>query len=81
VKPIIIISIAVGIGAIVAIIGGNYSVLNQINEMNEAKPWTGLNCDEMLDFSASDEHQDLTTDQHMEFHQYYFDHCSESEIP
>ena len=80
-KPIIIIAVAVGLVAIVAIIGGNYSVLNQINEMNEAKLWTGLSCDGMLDFSASDQHQDLTMNQHMKFHEYYIDHCSDTEIP
>jgi len=40
-----------------------------------------LNCDEMLDFSASDQHQDLTMDQHMKFHEYYINHCSDTEIP
>ena len=79
VKPIIIIVIAVGLVTIVAILGGNYFVQNQITEMDETKPWLGLSCDEMLDFSASDQHQDITMDQHMEFHQYYFDHCSEIE--
>ncbi len=80
VKPIIIIAIAVGLGAIVVIIGGNYFVQNQTTEMDETKPWLGLSCDEMLDFSASDQHQDITMDQHMEFHQYYYDHCSETEL-
>lgn len=42
-------------------------------------PWDGLSCEEMLDFSMGSEHQDLTMDQHMEFHSYYFDHCSETE--
>ncbi len=77
-KPIIIIAIAIGIGAIIAIISG-YSIQNQTNVMDETKPWVGLSCDGMLDFSASDEHQDLTMDQHMEFHNYYFDHCSGTE--
>ena len=42
-------------------------------------PWNGLSCEEQLDFSMSPEHQNLTMDQHMEFHSYYFDHCSETE--
>ena len=78
-KPIIVIAIAVGLVTIVAILGGNYFVQNQITEMDETKPWLGMSCDEMLDFSASEQHRDITMDQHMEFHQYYFDHCSEIE--
>ena len=74
-KPIIIIAVAVGLGAIIAIIGGNYFVQNQIAD---AEPWVELDCDEMLDFSGTDEHQELTMDQHMEFHQYYYDRCSET---
>ncbi len=79
VKSIIIVAIIVGLGALVVIIAGNYFVQNQTTEMDETKPWLGLNCDEMLDFSASVQHQNITMDQHMEFHQYYFDHCSEIE--
>ena len=75
-KPIIIIAIAVGAGAIIVILGGNYSVLNQ---MNEGKSWIGLSCDEMIDFSGSDEHHSMHDFMHMKFHNYYFDHCSETE--
>ncbi len=85
-RPIVIISIAVLLGGLVAIISGNFSDQNQTTgsmEMDETKPWLGLSCDKMLDFSASDKHQDLVEDQHMEFHEYYFNNCSEteSEIP
>ena len=73
-RPIGIIVVAVSLGAIAAIIGGDYS--NQ-----DETPWDGLNCDKMLDFSASDQHQDLTMDQHMKFHEYYINHCSDTEIP
>ena len=73
-RPIGLIVVAVSLGAIMAIIAGDYS--NQ-----DEAPWDGLNCDEMLDFSASDEHQDLTMDQHMKFHEYYINHCSDTEIP
>ena len=76
-KPVIIIAIAIGLGAIVTILGADYYIQNQTVG---GEPWLGLNCDEMLDFSASEEHQDLTMDQHMEFHQYYYDHCSETEL-
>ena len=85
-KPIVIISIAVLLGGLVAILAGNFSDQSQTTdsmETDETKPWLGLNCDEMLDFTASDKHQDITPDHHMEFHEYYFDQCSEteSEIP
>ncbi len=79
-KPIIIIAIAVSLVVIVVIIGGSYFIQNQTTEMDETKPWLGLNCDEMLDFSASEQHQDITMEQHMEFHNYYYDHCSDTEL-
>ncbi len=79
VKSIITVAIIVGLGALVVIMVGNYFVQNQTTGMDETKPWLGLSCDEMLDFSASEQHQNITMDQHMEFHQYYFDHCSEIE--
>jgi hypothetical protein len=34
-------------------------------------PWDGLSCEEMFDFAMSPEHQDLTMEQHMEFHKDY----------
>jgi len=74
VRPIGLIVVAVSLGAILAIIAGDYS--NQ-----DETPWGGLNCDEMLNFSASDQHQDLTMDQHMKFHEYYINQCSDTEIP
>ena len=78
-KPIVIIAIAVLLGGLVAVMAGNFSVQDQTSSIDETKPWLGLSCDAMLDFSASDEHQVLTTDQHMEFHGHYFDNCSETE--
>ena len=62
---------------IVTIIGINYYLQNQavIDE-----PWVGLTCDGMLDFSATEEHQGLTMDQHMEFHNHYYDNCSDTEL-
>ena len=82
-KFIIIIAIVVGLVAIIAIIGGSYYVQNQTSGfmgMGDAKPWIGLGCDEMIDFSGSDEHHSMGNSMHMEFHQYYFDHCSETEF-
>ncbi len=80
-KPIVIIAIAVLLGGLVSVITSNFSVQNQTSAMDETKPWLGLSCDAMLDFSASEEHQNITPDQHMEFHEYYFDNCSENGQP
>ena len=33
--------------------------------------WDGLSCEEMFDYAMSPEHQELTMDQHMEFHKDY----------
>ncbi len=77
-KPIIAIAIAIGLGALVVIIAGNFLQNNNgFMGMIDAKPWFGLSCHEMLDFSGSDNHHMMHDSMHMEFHQYYFDHCSE----
>jgi len=34
-------------------------------------PWHGLSCEEMFDFAMSPEHQEITMEQHMEFHKDY----------
>jgi len=34
-------------------------------------PWYGLSCEEMFDFAMSPEHQELTMEEHMEFHKDY----------
>ena len=80
VKSIITIAIIVGLGALVVIIAGSFLQNNNgFMGMSDAKPWFGLGCDEMLDFSGSDKHHMMHDSMHMEFHQYYFDHCSEIE--
>ncbi len=45
-------------------------------------PWQGLSCEEMFDFAMSPEHQEITMEQHMEFHKDY-DPCIQKmdEIP
>ena len=73
-RPIGIIVVALSLGAILAIIAGDDS--NQ-----DETPWGGLNCDEMLDFSDSDEHSLMKDSLHMEFHEYYINNCSDTEIP
>jgi len=61
------------IGVIVAIVVGLLVSLD-----NDAKPWVGLDCDQMLDFSATSEHIVMDASMHMEFHQYYMDNCSDT---
>ncbi len=39
--------------------------------VSQDNPWDGLSCEEMFDFAMSPEHQDLTMEQHMEFHKDY----------
>ncbi len=34
-------------------------------------PWDGLSCEEMFDYAMSPQHQELTTEEHMEFHKDY----------
>jgi len=80
VKSIITVAIIVGLGALVVVIAGSFLQNNTgFMGMSDAKPWFGLDCDEMLDFSGSDNHHMMHDSMHMEFHQYYFDHCSEIE--
>ena len=38
---------------------------------NQDNLWDGLSCEEMFDYAMSPEHQELTMDQHMEFHKDY----------
>jgi hypothetical protein len=71
--------VAVTLGSIV-IIAEYYSVQTQTDGMDETKPWFGLSCGEMLDFSGSDNHHMMHDSMHMEFHNYYFDHCSEIKV-
>ena len=34
-------------------------------------PWSGFSCEEMFDYAMTPEHQELTMEQHMEFHKDY----------
>ena len=42
-----------------------------VYDITQDNPWDELSCDEMFDFAMSPEHQDLTMQQHMEFHKDY----------
>ncbi len=72
-KPIIIVAI---IAVFVAVASG--LVISQ--ETVDAKPWTGLDCNEMLDFSASEEHTALDINMHIEFHTHFIENCSDMEM-
>jgi len=60
--------IVVSVGAIIGYFG--YAA-------SQDNPWDGLSCKEMFDFAMSPEHQELTMEQHMEFHKDY-DPCIEN---
>ncbi len=72
-KPIIIIAI---IAVIVAVAAG----LAISQETVDAKPWAGLDCNEMLDFSASEEHTAMDIDMHTEFHTHFMENCSDMKM-
>ncbi len=72
-KQIIIISI---IAVIVAVTAG----LAISQETVDARPWTGLDCNEMLDFSASEEHTAMDIDMHIEFHTHFIENCSDMKM-
>ena len=72
-KSIIIISI---IAVIVAVTVG----LAISQETVDVKPWTGLDCNEMLDFSASEEHTAMDIDMHTEFHTHFMENCSDMKM-
>ena len=44
------------------------------------EPWSGMDCNEMLDFSGSAEHNLMDDAMYLEFHQYFMDNCSDMEI-
>ena len=72
-KQIIIILI---IAVIVAVAAG----LAISQETVDAKPWVGLDCNEMLDFSASEEHTSMDIDMHIEFHTHFIENCSDMKM-
>ncbi len=87
----IIIGVSIGIIAIFAIMitvvlitgintmsnmeGEFLDMAHEIRMTDKANPWFGMNCDEMLDFSASDHHNQMRDSMHMEFHEHYLLQC------
>jgi hypothetical protein len=41
------------------------------NVDSQDNPWIVLSCEKMFDFVMSPEHQEITMEQHMEFHKDY----------
>jgi hypothetical protein len=48
---------------------------HEIRMTDKENPWFGMNCDEMLDFSATDHHNKMHDSMHMEFHEHYLLQC------
>ena len=72
-KQVIIVSI---IAVVVAVSAGLAISQDSIN----AKPWSGLDCNEMLDFSASIEHTAMDMDMHIKFHAHFLENCSDMKM-
>jgi hypothetical protein len=51
-----------------------------VEETVDAKPWSGLDCNEMLDFSASEKHTVMDTNMHIEFHTHFIENCSDMKM-
>ena len=49
-------------------------------EIVDVKPWVGLDCNEMLDFSASEVHSVMDIDKHIEFHTHFLKNCSDMKM-
>jgi len=64
-KKISLLAISILVVSIGSIVGYFGYAATQIN------PWDGLSCEEMFDFAMSPEHQEITEEQHMEFHKDY----------
>jgi len=76
-KPVIIIAI---VGVIVVIVLGLImSTSEKTMSEFDVKPWLGLDCDEMLDFSGTEKHNMMHDSMHIEFHEHYMDNCSDIE--
>ena len=62
-------TIFLGIAILVVVVGS--IIVNFVYAAPQDKPWEGLSCEEMFDFAMSPEHQEITMEQHMEFHKDY----------
>jgi len=51
-----------------------------VEKIVDAKPWSGFDCTEMLDFSATADHNLMNDSLHIEFHEHYMNSCSDIEV-
>ena len=70
-KPVIII----GIVAVIVVIAAGLMISS--DKMSVVEPWSGMDCNEMLDFSGMAEHNLMDDTMHLEFHEHYLDNCSD----
>ena len=76
-KPIIIIAIGL-IGFAIGIAAG---LVISSETMSVVEPWYRLDCNEMLDFSGTAEHDLMGDAMHIEFHQHFTGNCIDMEEP
>lgn len=50
-------------------------IIVSLSMIDYSKPWTGLDCNEMLDLTYSEAHISMDIEMHNEFHAYYYEHC------
>ncbi len=58
-----------GIAILVVVVGSIVGYF--VYASPQDNPWDGLSCEEMFDFAMCPEHQEITMEQHMEFHKDY----------
>ncbi len=66
----------IGINTMTNLEGESMDNSNEMGMGNEVKPWFGKSCDEMLDFSGSEQHNLMQDSMHIEFHEHYLQQCS-----
>ncbi len=66
----------VGINTMSNLEGGFIDKSNEMRMGDEANPWFGMNCDEMLNYSGSEQHNLMHDSMHIEFHEHYLQQCS-----
>jgi len=76
VKPVIII----GIGVIGFVIGISAGLMISSETMSGVESWSVMNCNGMLDFSGTEEHDWMGDAMHIEFHEYFLDNCSDMKM-
>ena len=66
----------VGINTMSNLEGGFIDKSNEMRMGDETNPWFGMNCDEMLNYSGSEQHNLMHDSMHIEFHEHYLQQCS-----